>query len=303
MIANNLNPPVPVQPRLNPLQVLWLQELEIDQLWGAPFVSAKLGKTGQSHAVSGQAPDTAAVSAQTSSQAFRPSTSSTASLPEQAALQRTAKPVRPVTPVTPKPEEAKPVVPVRPELANLDWAGLRDSAANCMSCDLGSYRKQAVFGEGDVQADWMFIEEAPGEQDDWHGQPFRGKAGELFSNILKAIGLSREQVFIAPLIKCRPIANKAPSKEEIASCADFIQEQIARVQPKCIVVFGRAANTLLGSNEPTDVLRGKTHSITAKNGVQIPVVVTYHPNHLMVMQSDKAKAWQDLQRAQQLMNS
>jgi len=208
---------------------------------------------------------------------------------------------RQALPQTPK--EEPPAVVLRPDISHLDWPGLRESVANCTSCSLGEHRRQAVFGEGALPSDWMFVEEAPGEQDDWHGQPFMGKAGALFDNMLKAVNLQRATVFITPLVKCRPVANIAPSKEEVASCMHFLQAQIERVRPKCIVVFGRAANLLLGSNETIEALRAKDCFINDANGKQVPVVVTYHPNHLMIAQADKARVWQDLQKALQIMRS
>lgn len=302
MVSNNLIPPVPVRPNLNGLQALWLQESGIDRLWGEPLLA--LGSGRQVEAVSAVKPGVAGPGhltgtkesgRQAEEQAFATSRSVVSQRPSRQLE-------RPIPAQIPQ-EETPPAVVLRPDLGQLDWPGLRDSVANCTSCALSEHRRQTVFGEGALPADWMFVEEAPGEQDDWHGQPFMGKAGTLFDNMLKALGLQRETVFITPLVKCRPVANIAPSKEEVASCLGFLQAQIERVQPKCIVVFGRAANLLLGSNETLEALRAKDCFINDANGKQVPVVVTYHPNHLMVAQADKARVWQDLQTALRIVRS
>ncbi|NLY33212.1 MAG: uracil-DNA glycosylase [Alcaligenaceae bacterium] len=302
MVSNNLIPPVPVRPNLNGLQALWLQESGIDRLWGEPLLA--LGSGRQVEAVSAVKPGVAgpghlAGTKESGRQAEEQAFATSRSVVSQRPSRQLERPI----PAQISQEETPPAVVLRPDLGQLDWPGLRDSVANCTSCALSEHRRQTVFGEGALPADWMFVEEAPGEQDDWHGQPFMGKAGTLFDNMLKALGLQRETVFITPLVKCRPVANIAPSKEEVASCLGFLQAQIERVQPKCIVVFGRAANLLLGSNETLEALRAKDCFINDANGKQVPVVVTYHPNHLMVAQADKARVWQDLQTALRIVRS
>lgn len=302
MVPNNLTPPVLVQPKVNGLQVLWLQELGIDRLWGKPLLPV----TGGAAAVKYQAEAPAGPSAYIAPikvSGGPPGQPLPATPHEPVTAQRPSRHFARVVPAQPPQKEVAPTVVLRPDIGHLDWPGLRESVANCTSCSLGEHRRQAVFGEGAMPADWMFVEEAPGEQDDWHGQPFMGKAGTLFDNMLKAVHLQRETVFITPLVKCRPVANIAPSQEEAASCLGFLQAQIERVQPKCIVVFGRAANLLLGSNETIDVLRAKDCFINDAHGKQIPVVVTYHPNHLMVAHADKARVWQDLQKALRIVRS
>ncbi|MFA5703291.1 MAG: uracil-DNA glycosylase [Advenella sp.] len=302
MVSNNIIPPVPVRPNINGLQALWLQESGIDRLWGESLLPLKVAQVEVASAIKpGVAgPGGYLAGAKVSGQQAEEQASATSRTAVSRLSSRQV--ARPIPAQTPQ-EEAPPAVVLRPDLGQLDWPGLRESVANCTSCALSEHRRQTVFGEGALPADWMFVEEAPGEQDDWHGQPFMGKAGTLFDNMLKALGLQRETVFITPLVKCRPVANIAPSKEEVASCLGFLQAQIERVQPKCIVVFGRAANLLLGSNETLEALRAKDCFISDANGKQVPVVVTYHPNHLMVAQADKARVWQDLQTALRIVRS
>lgn len=302
MVSNNIIPPVPVRPNINGLQALWLQESGIDRLWGESLLPLKVAQVEVASAIKpGVAgPGGYLAGAKVSGQQAEEQASATSRTAVSRLSSRQV--ARPIPAQTPQ-EEAPPAVVLRPDLGQLDWPGLRESVANCTSCALSEHRRQTVFGEGALPADWMFVEEAPGEQDDWHGQPFMGKAGTLFDNMLKALGLQRETVFITPLVKCRPVANIAPSKEEVASCLGFLQAQIERVQPKCIVVFGRAANLLLGSNETLEALRAKDCFISDANGKQVPVVVTYHPNHLMIAQADKARVWQDLQTALRIVRS
>lgn len=301
MVSNNLIPPIPVRPNINGLQALWLQEAGIDRLWGEPLLPLGGGRQGAVSAVKpgvagpGHLAGTKESGRQAEGQAFTTARPVVSRLPSRQVQ-------RPVPAQTPQ-EETPTAMVLRPDLGQLDWPGLRESVANCTRCALSEHRRHTVFGEGALPADWLFVEEAPGEQDDWHGQPFMGKAGTLFDNMLKALGLQRETVFITPLVKCRPVANIAPSKEEVASCQGFLLAQIERVRPKCIVVFGRAANLLLGSNETIEALRAQDCFINDANEQKIPVVVTYHPNHLMVAQADKARVWQDLQTALRIVRS
>jgi len=176
-------------------------------------------------------------------------------------------------------------------IARMAWDELRETVAGCTACGLCRSRKQAVYGVGDVQADWMIVGEAPGAEEDARGEPFVGQAGRLLDNMLAAIGLNRqEQVFIANVLKCRPPGNRNPEPGEVAQCAPFLARQIALVQPRLIVAMGRfAAQTLLGSDASIASLRGRRHEY---NGV--PLIVTYHPAYLLRNLSDKAKAWEDL---------
>jgi DNA polymerase len=182
------------------------------------------------------------------------------------------------------------------QIATLDWTGLREAVAACRACALCESRQKTVFGVGHPRAHWMIVGEAPGEQEDRQGEPFVGPAGQLLDNMLQAIGLTRaeaapeRQVFIANTLKCRPPKNRNPEPAETATCAPFLERQIALVQPRIILAMGRfAAQALLASSEPLGKLRGRAH---AWRGV--PVVVTYHPAYLLRTPADKARAWEDL---------
>ena len=182
------------------------------------------------------------------------------------------------------------------EIAGLDWAALREAVASCRACALCESRQQTVFGVGHPRAHWMIVGEAPGEQEDRQGEPFVGLAGQLLDNMLQAIGLTRaeappeRQVYIANTLKCRPPKNRNPEPAETATCAPFLERQIALVQPRIILAMGRfAAQALLASTEPLGKLRGRAH---AWRGV--PVIVTYHPAYLLRTPADKARAWEDL---------
>lgn len=211
-----------------------------------------------------------------------------------------AQPLRAVPPApAPAPAVAMPAAPVallRPDIATLDWPALRDSVAACRACALCESRRQTVFGVGHPRAHWLIVGEAPGEQEDLRGEPFVGPAGQLLDNMLRALGLTRDQapperqVFIANTLKCRPPRNRNPEPAETAQCAPYLARQIELVQPRIILAMGRfAAQALLASDEPLGKLRGRVH---AWRGV--PVVATYHPAYLLRTLADKARAWDDL---------
>ena len=185
-----------------------------------------------------------------------------------------------------------------PGIERMEWDALRQAVAACEACKLCEGRRNTVFGVGDVQADWLVVGEAPGENEDLKGEPFVGQAGKLLDNMLAALGLSRqEKVYIANVLKCRPPGNRNPEPEEIAQCEPFLRRQVELLKPKIILAAGRfAVQTLLQTNEPIGRLRGRVHSY---NGV--PVVVTYHPAYLLRNLPDKAKAWADLVLAQSVM--
>jgi uracil-DNA glycosylase len=183
-----------------------------------------------------------------------------------------------------------------PPAAMMDWPALRAAVAACRACGLCESRTQTVFGVGHTQAHWMIVGEAPGENEDLQGEPFVGAAGQLLDNMLRAIGLTREQadahqqVFIANTLKCRPPRNRNPAPEEVAQCAPHLTRQIELVQPKVLLAMGRfAAQSLLQSDEAIGKLRGRVHRWR-----DIPVVVTYHPAYLLRTLTDKARAWEDL---------
>lgn len=173
------------------------------------------------------------------------------------------------------------------------WRDLHDEVAGCRKCALCETRRQTVFGVGSASSGWMVIGEAPGESEDRQGKPFVGRAGQLLTEMLRAIGLSRDDVFITNILKCRPPNNRDPAHNEVDACSDYLQRQIAWVKPKIILAVGRiAAQNLLKTDTTIGRLRGRVHSL---NGV--PMVVVYHPAYLLRSPLEKRKAWQDLQLA------
>ena len=180
-----------------------------------------------------------------------------------------------------------------PAAVAVDFTALRDAVARCTRCALHKSRTQTVFGVGNPSADWMIVGEAPGAEEDRRGEPFVGRAGKLLDEMLRAVGLCRDAVFIANVLKCRPPRNRDPSKAEAAACRSYLEQQIAAVAPRLILVVGRiAAQELLGSNAPVGRLRGSEHDF---NGT--PLIVTYHPAYLLRSPVQKAKAWEDLKLA------
>ncbi|CAG0941795.1 Type-4 uracil-DNA glycosylase [Gammaproteobacteria bacterium] len=176
-----------------------------------------------------------------------------------------------------------------------DWAALRAAVRDCRRCELHRSRTQTVFGVGDESAAWMIVGEAPGAEEDRQGEPFVGPAGQLLNEMLRAAGASREQVFIANILKCRPPDNRDPQPEEAAACADHLAAQIHLVAPRLILAVGRiAAQNLLGQDLPVGRLRGRVHSWGPAG---IPLVVTYHPAYLLRSPMEKRKAWDDLRLA------
>ena len=176
-----------------------------------------------------------------------------------------------------------------------NWDVLQAEVTNCTKCALCKTRTQTVFGSGNKQADWMLVGEAPGQHEDEQGLPFVGNAGLLLTEMLRAIGLTREEVFITNILKCRPPNNRDPHSDEVESCNDYLQRQQKLIQPKIILAIGRiAAQTLLKTDEPLARLRGKVHTFN-----NTPVVVVYHPAYLLRSLSEKRKAWLDLQLALQ----
>lgn len=183
------------------------------------------------------------------------------------------------------------------DASNLDWAQLQLAVQNCTACALSETRTQAVFGSGHPQAQLMIVGEAPGADEDRQGLPFVGKAGQLLTEMLLAIGFKRDQVFIANSLKCRPPNNRNPSQPELACCEPFLKRQIDLIQPKAILVLGRvAAHNILKSTDSLAKMRGQ-HQLADQN---IPVYVSYHPAYLLRSPSDKAKTWQDLKQVLQL---
>jgi len=190
-----------------------------------------------------------------------------------------------------------PVVSHVSGVDELDWPQLRQRVSDCTACKLRAGCTQTVFGVGDEKADWLFVGEGPGADEDALGEPFVGQAGKLLDNMLLAIKLKRgENVYIANIVKCRPPANRNPEADEIATCLPYLRRQIELIKPKVIVALGKvASNALLGRDATLASLRGKPHDYRIATAMAIiPLVVTYHPAYLLRSPSEKAKAWQDL---------
>jgi uracil-DNA glycosylase len=182
-----------------------------------------------------------------------------------------------------------------------EWTTLRTTALRCTACQLCKTRTQVVFGIGNHEADLMIIGEAPGFHEDQQGEPFVGRAGQLLNSMLKAIGLNREKVYIANILKCRPPNNRDPLPEEVNQCTPFLQKQIALVNPKLLLAVGRiAAHHLLNTQDSLKQMREKIHQYGPCN---TPLIITYHPAYLLRTPSDKAKAFQDLQLVERLLSA
>lgn len=180
----------------------------------------------------------------------------------------------------------------------LDWTELESRVAECTVCDLHASRTNTVFGTGNRNADWLIIGEAPGTEEDAQAEPFVGKAGQLLTAMLQAMGLKREQVYITNILKCRPPESRDPLTDEIQCCQTYLRRQIELVQPKLILAVGRvAAQSLLERDQAMKDMRGQNFEY-ADTG--IPVVVTYHPAYLLRKPTEKRKSWQDLQFAMRL---
>jgi len=184
-------------------------------------------------------------------------------------------------------------------LAKLDWPELKEKVRDCNVCALRAGCAQTVFGTGDEHADWLFIGEAPGGEEDAQGLPFVGESGRLLDNMLLAIGLRRNaNVYIANVVKCRPPEDRPPHVGEIAACLPYLKRQIGLLQPRLIVVMGKtAATALLGGDAPLATLRGRVHGYKG-----IPLIVTYHPAYLLRKPTEKARVWEDLCLAVATMN-
>lgn len=201
----------------------------------------------------------------------------------------------------PEPEVVSAPDPVafrKSEVAEMDWEALEAAIKHCEACSLAQTRTQTVVGVGDRNAEWLFVGEAPGAEEDRRGEPFVGQAGKLLDNMLAAISLKRgENVYIANVLKCRPPENRDPHGEEVVKCDPFLKRQVELIKPRLIVAMGRfAAQSLLNTDSAIGALRGKLHDY---NGV--PVIVTYHPAYLLRNLNDKAKAWEDLCYARRTM--
>lgn len=174
------------------------------------------------------------------------------------------------------------------------WPALKASVASCVACPLHAKRDKTVFGVGDEDADWLFVGEGPGAEEDAQGEPFVGQAGRLLDSMLMAIGLKRgANVYIANVVKCRPPGNRNPEAAEAFACEPFLHRQIDLIHPRLIIALGKvAAANLLASDASVASMRGKVHQYRG-----IPLIVTYHPAYLLRSLPEKAKAWVDLRFA------
>ena len=212
-------------------------------------------------------------------------------------------------PVVPSTREARTLNPISshaPESAPLEVASdpaaalvlIRQDLGDCTRCKLhGLGRKQIVFGVGNPSADLMFAGEAPGRDEDIQGEPFVGRAGQLLTKMIEAMGHTRESVYIANVIKCRPPENRNPEPDEVAACEPFLFRQVELIKPKVIVALGKfAAQTLLKTTDPISKLRGRAYKYGGAH-----LVPTFHPAYLLRNPPAKKDAWEDLKRAMTLL--
>jgi len=182
--------------------------------------------------------------------------------------------------------------------SGIGWPELAARVAACTRCELHTTRTQTVFGVGSRQAQWLIVGEAPGAEEDARGEPFVGRAGQLLNSMLRAVGLAREQVYIANVLKCRPPGNRDPTGDEAAECLPYLEQQIALLKPKIMLAVGRvAAQNLLRSDESLGRLRQQVHRFGIS---QVPLIATYHPAYLLRAPADKRKAWEDLKFAREV---
>ena len=179
----------------------------------------------------------------------------------------------------------------RAVIMRMDWREIKLSVAACTSCALHARRTKTVFGVGDENADWLFVGEGPGADEDAEGEPFVGQAGKLLDSMLAAIRLKRgSYVYITNMVKCRPPGNRNPEAAESLACEPYLHRQIELIKPKLIVALGKVAAVNLLAREATVAsMRNKVHQYRG-----IPLIVTYHPAYLLRTLTDKARAWEDL---------
>lgn len=188
---------------------------------------------------------------------------------------------------------------IAPEHRAAALHAIREEIGDCTRCQLAfEGRNQIVFGNGDPNAELLFVGEGPGADEDQQGLPFVGRGGQLLNNMITAMGLQREQVYVANIVKCRPPKNRVPEPVEAATCTPFLFQQIGVVRPRLIVALGATAATyLLGSKASLSVLRGKLHDCMGTK-----LIVTYHPAYLLRDPRQKAEAWKDLQLAMKFLH-
>lgn len=190
-----------------------------------------------------------------------------------------------------KVERVRKDIKIKAQNDKPDLNKIRADMADCRLCNLGKTRKNLVFGDGNPQAKIVFVGEAPGADEDEQGLPFVGRAGQLLTKIIEAMGLSREEVYICNILKCRPPQNRNPLPEEIAACEPFLKQQLKSISPQIICALGTfAAKTLLKTDVPISVLRGRFHSYEG-----IKLMPTYHPAYLLRNPAAKKTVWEDVQ--------
>jgi len=169
---------------------------------------------------------------------------------------------------------------------------IREELGDCRRCKLSRGRKHIVFGEGAARADLMFIGEGPGEEEDLQGHPFVGAAGQLLNRLLSRLGLRREEVYIANVVKCRPPGNRNPEADEVGQCLPFLLKQIEAIRPLVIITLGKVSTqALLGTQAPITRLRGRWQKYR-----QTPVMPTFHPSYLLRFPRERQKTWEDMQQ-------
>jgi uracil-DNA glycosylase family 4 len=174
----------------------------------------------------------------------------------------------------------------------LTLEGIRREMGECTRCRLHEGRNHLVFGEGDPHAALVFVGEGPGREEDLQGKPFVGRAGELLTRIIEAIDLTREEVYIANIVKCRPPNNRDPRPDEIQTCLPFLLKQLEAIRPRIICCLGTfAAQTLLGTEEKISALRGRFHTYQGAK-----LMPTYHPAFLLRNPQFKKAVWEDMKR-------
>ncbi|MYF99076.1 uracil-DNA glycosylase [Candidatus Poribacteria bacterium] len=190
--------------------------------------------------------------------------------------------------------------------ADLDLSALNDDAQSCVKCGLHEDRNSVVFGVGNPNADLMFVGEAPGADEDRQGEPFVGRAGKLLTDIIEAMKFTREDVYIANVLKCRPPGNRNPAPDEVETCSPYLIRQVTLIQPKIIVALGSfAAKLLLDTNTGISALRGQFHEYALTKQSENPPIVmpTFHPAYLLRNQSAKREVWQDMQQVMEYLEN
>jgi uracil-DNA glycosylase family 4 len=183
-------------------------------------------------------------------------------------------------------------------IKQMSWDDLKAAVDVCKRCPLYKTRTQTVFGVGNRQADLLIVGEAPGANEDRQGEPFVGRAGKLLNAMIHSLNLTREEVYIANVVKSRPPENRDPTPEEVRACIPYLERQIELIKPKLILTVGRiAAQHMLNTAVTMGELRGRLFHYGAE---KIPMIATYHPAYLLRSPREKRKAWEDMQRVMQI---